>query len=110
MDTLIDLLPDLLLFLLIGIAVAPLLLLGLYVVTDYFKLAIADRILDLIGHLLKLQWLTGSVVNIVGGIALAALGVWSMFHFDPQWQRWLGVLLVPFGLWRAWRGLALLRA
>lgn len=105
MDTLIGLLA----FLLIAIAVAPLLL-GLYVVADYFGLRLAERLLDSTNWLLKLQWFTGSVVNIVGGLAIAALGVWAVFHFEPTSHRLLSALLVPFGLWRTWRGLALLKA
>jgi hypothetical protein len=106
MDTLIELG----LFLLIAIAVAPLLLLGLYVVADRLGLRLADRLLDVVGGLLKVQWFTGSLVNIVGGLAIAALGVWALFQVEPIWQGLLTALLIPFGLWRTIRGLALLKA
>ena len=106
MDTLIELA----LFLLIAIAVAPLLLLLLYVLADRLGFKLADRLLDPIGWVLKLQWFTGGVVNIVGGLAIAALGVWAVFHAWPIWHGLLGGLLVPFGLWRTWRGIAVLKA
>jgi hypothetical protein len=50
------------------------------------------------------------VVNIVGGLAIAALGVWAVLHAWPAWQGLLACLLVPFGLWRTWRGIAVLKA
>lgn len=106
MDTLIELLT----FLLIAIAVVPLLLLALYVLADRLGFRFADRILDSTVLLLMLQWVTGGVVNIVGGLAIAALGAWAVFHAWPIWHGLLGGLLVPFGLWRTWRGVALLRA
>jgi len=50
------------------------------------------------------------VLNAVGGIALAALGVWAVLHFDPLLHRLLAALLVPFGAWRAYLGVAVLGA
>jgi len=104
MGTLISLLA----YFLIAIAVAPLLLLCLYLLASHFQLRLAERILDAAMQLLKLQWLSGGLLNIVGGLALGALGVWMILHFEPLPQRLLGALLVPFGLWRAFRGAALL--
>ncbi|MDP9990054.1 putative membrane protein [Variovorax boronicumulans] len=106
MDSLIDVF----VWLLIGIAIGPLLLLGLYAIASYFGLGIADRILALTGRFLALQWFSGGVLNAVGGIALAALGVWAVLHFDPLLHRLLAALLVPFGLWRTYLGVAVLRA
>ena len=106
MDTLIELLT----FLLIAIAVVPLLLLALYVLADRLGFRFADRILDSTVLLLMLQWVTGGVVNIVGGLAIAALGVWAVFHAGYTWHGILGGLLVPFGLWRTWRGVVVLKA
>lgn len=106
MDTLLSVFS----FLLIGIAVAPLLMLGLYVLASYFELKGAERVLDATFQLLKLQWFSGGLLNIVGGLAIGALGVWMVVHFDPLLQRALGVLMVAFGLWRAARGVALLGA
>lgn len=105
-----DRLVELAVFLLIAVAVAPLLLLLLYVIADRLGLKLADRLLDPIGWVLKLQWFTGGVVNVVGGLAIAALGVWAMLHFPLIWQGLLSALLVPFGLWRVWRGWAVLKA
>lgn len=105
MDTLIDILA----FLLIGIAVTPLLLLGLYALANLLGLAVADRILYVAMRLLQFQWLSGSVVNIAGGLAIGALGVWVVLHFEPLLHRLAGALLVPFGLWRAFRGAVLLK-
>jgi len=106
MNTLIDILP----YLLIGIAVAPLLLLGVYALASYFELRIADHILALTARLLTLQWFSGGVLNAVGGLALAALGVWAVLHFQPVLHRLLAALLVPFGLWRTCLGVSVLRA
>lgn len=105
-----DFLIEVLVWLLIGIAVGPLLLLGIYAIASYFGLGIADRILALTARFLALQWFSGGVLNAVGGIALAALGVWAVLHFEPLLHRLLAALLVPFGLWRTYLGVAVLRA
>ncbi|WP_208508464.1 hypothetical protein [Variovorax paradoxus] len=97
-------------YLLIGIAVAPLLLLGLHVLADRLGLKVADRMLSLTVRLLQWQWLSGGVVNIVGGLLIAALGIWAALSLEPSWHRLAGLLLVPFGLWRAFRGVAVLKA
>ncbi len=98
-------------YLLIGIAVAPLLLLGLYVLADRLGLKVADRLLSLTTRLLQVQWLGGGVVNIVGGLLIAALGVWAALSPAPPLHRLAGaLLLVPFGLWRTFRGVAVLQA
>lgn len=101
---------SLILFLLIGIAVGPLLMLGLYVLADYFGLKIAGRILDAMVGLLKFQWLAGSGLNILGGLAISALGAWLMWHFSGLPQRLGGALLLLFGFWRTYRGAVLIRA
>jgi hypothetical protein len=100
---------DISVWFLIGIAVVPLLLLGLYVLADHFELKLADRLLDLAVRLLKLQWFSGGLLNAVGGLAIAALGVWAVLHFAPLLHRLLAALLVPFGLWRTCLGVAVLR-
>jgi tryptophan-rich sensory protein len=97
-------------YLLIGVAVAPLLLLGLYVLADRLGLAVADRMLSLTARILQLQWLSGGVVNIIGGLLIAALGIWAALSLEPPLYRLAGALLVPFGLWRAFRGVAVLKA
>lgn len=76
MNTLVDLLA----YLLIGLAVAPLLVLGLYVLADRLGLFIAERLLDALRPLLTLQWLGGGLLNIVGGLAIGALGAWAVVH------------------------------
>ncbi len=101
---------SLFLFLLIGIAVGPLMLLGLYVLADYFELKVAGRMLDALVGLLKLQWLGGSALNIVGGLAISALGGWLIWHVDALPQRLAGALLLLFGLWRTCRGAVLMSA
>lgn len=98
------------LFLLIAIAVGPLMLLGLYVLADYFGLKMAGRMLDALAGLLKFQWLAGSALNIVGGLAISALGGWFIWHSDALPQRLAGALLVPFGLWRTCRGAVFMSA
>lgn len=102
MNTLVGLLA----WLLIGLAVAPLLVLALYVLANRLGLRVADRLLDALLPLLTLQWLGGGLLNIVGGLALGALGVWAVVH-DGGLAGWgAGALLVPFGLWRTVRGLS----
>ncbi|RZI69236.1 hypothetical protein [Variovorax guangxiensis] len=106
MNTLVGLLA----YLLIGLAVAPLLVLGLYMLADRLGLRIAERLLDALLPLLTLQWLGGGLLNIVGGLAIGALGVWAVMH-DGGLVGWgAGALLVPFGLWRTLRGVGVTRA
>jgi hypothetical protein len=105
MDTLINFLA----FLLIAIAVAPLLLLGLYALASHFNLKIADTMLGWAAGLLKLQWFSGGLVNLLGGLALCALGIWMALHFGQTLRALLGVPVVVLGLWRAWRGATLLK-
>lgn len=99
-------------YFLIGVVFAPLLLLGLYAVCSYFNLKIADRILSLVVQFLTVELAIGGVVNLVGGLAISALGIWSVLYLDsaPHLFRFLAVLLVPFGLWRAIRGGVALRS
>ncbi|MGY4397708.1 putative membrane protein [Sphingomonas sp. UYAg733] len=96
-------------FTLIGLAVVPLLLVGLTALACYFELGVADHILSVTVRALKFQWISGSVLNIVAGLAVAALGIWAILHFDPLAYRLLAALLVPFGLWRTFSAVALLR-
>ncbi|MDP9900760.1 hypothetical protein [Variovorax ginsengisoli] len=100
MDSLISVLA----ILLMAVAVGPLLLLGLYMLADLLGLKIADRILEGVLALLTLQWRTGSVLNLLGGLAIAALGAWMAWRLGTPATRFAGALLVPFGLWRAYRG------
>ena len=95
---------------LMAIAVAPLLVLGLYLLADALGLKGAERVLSASVGLLTLQWLAGSVMNIGGGLALAALGGWLAWRWGPLPVRAAGALLVPFGLWRVGRGVAILQA
>ena len=93
---------------LIAIAIAPLLFLGLYLLANVlgFNRA-AERILDTCSSLLMLQGVTGGLLNLLGGLALAALGIWGFLR-ESGIQPALPALLIPFGLWRSWRGLELL--
>jgi len=95
-------------FALAGIALLPLLLLGLYLLADRLGLKAAGRILDWTVRGLALQWIAGGLVNLAGGLALAALGAWAVLRPDPLWQRLAGAALAPLGLWRAWAGAAVL--
>ena len=49
----------------------------------------------------------GFLLNLLGGLALAALGIWGFLR-ESGIQSALPALLIPFGLWRSWRGLELL--
>lgn len=93
---------------LIAVAIAPLLLLGLYLLAHALGFSkAAERILDACSSLLMLQGVTGGLLNLLGGLALAALGIWG-FSRESGIQSALPALLIPFGLWRSWRGLELL--
>ena len=94
---------------LILIACAPLLLLGLYLLADALGFSkAAERLLDACSTFLTLQGYTGGIVNLLGGLALCGLGVWGINH-----AAGLMVLppapLIPFGLWRSWLGIRVLR-
>ena len=95
---------------LIAIACAPLLLLGLYLLADALGFSkVAERLLDACSAFLTLQGYTGGIINLVGGLALAGLGVWGISHATGL-MFLLPALLIPFGLWRSWRGLCVLKA
>ncbi len=104
MDTFVNVLA---LFLVV-IAVVPLLLLGFYVLASHFNFQWADGFLSYTVWFLKLQWVSGMLINLVGGLALALLGAWAIGHFDQIWQRVAGMLLAAWGLWRGYLGAALL--
>lgn len=97
-------------YFLIFAAVAPLVLLGLAVLADALGFKAGMRMLDGVIALLVLQGAVGGLLNLVGGAALAALGVWGLSRMEG-WPGMLGAAaLVPFGAWRSWRGLLLLKA
>jgi hypothetical protein len=68
----------------------------------------ADRILDWTLCSLTLQWTVGGLVNLAGGLAIVALGVWVILRPGAGWQGVAGVVLVLVGLWRGWRGATVL--
>lgn len=86
------------------VTIAPLLFLGMFVLADGLNLRIAERILDWTMAALAIQWRLGSVINVAGGAALAAGGVWCALSLDHQ-TRWIAaIVLVPVGFWRIRRG------
>lgn len=94
---------------LIAIACAPLLLLGLYLLADTLGLSkTAERLLDACSAFLTLQGYTGGIVNLLGGLALCGLGIWGIGH-STNLMLLLPALLIPFGLWRSWLGIRVLR-
>ncbi|MBS0428640.1 MAG: hypothetical protein JSR41_15290 [Proteobacteria bacterium] len=103
-----DRLIDVLVWGLAGAALLPLLLLGLYVLADRLGVKGADRILDWTVRGLALQWTVGGLVNLGGGLAIAALGVWVVLRVGATWQSVAGIALVLVGLWRGWRGASVL--
>ena len=60
---------------LIAVIALPFLLLGALSLATYRDWAIADQLLDAVAFSLKALWIVGSVVNVVGGLALVALGI-----------------------------------
>lgn len=97
-------------YLLIVAAVSPLVLLALFAVGDYFKVPLAERILDLISCAFKMQSFVGSLVNILGGIAIIVLGIWAVSHAQSGILVMGAATLIPFGLWRLLKGWTLLSA
>jgi hypothetical protein len=94
--------------LLIALAAGPLLLLGLALLCNALGWTIGDRLLSAMVHLLSLQWRVGAIINVIVGVALAGLGLWMTWHMHALVPRLAGgLLLIPFGLWRAYRGAAL---
>ena len=101
---------DLLLTILLGITVAPLLLVAILAIATRFNLPIADRVLDLTVRLLTIQWFVGAHVNIVVGVAMTGLGMWFAWPLSPSWRWAAAALLIAFGMWRTLRGVAVLRS
>ena len=102
-------LETILLTLLLTATVGPLFLVGVYALASYFELRIAAALLDATACALTWQWLIGGWVNLAGGLALAGGGVWLALHDGPLAPRVVGlIVLVPGGLWRAWRGASIL--
>ena len=98
--------------LLIVIAIGPLvLLLCLWLVGDRLGRGVASRLLDAAGGAVDVAMVGRKLVNMIGGTALAALGVSMAFH-DAQMTHKAAALLilVPGGLWRAWCGFVIFRS
>lgn len=98
------------LYFLMAVALGPLLLLGLYVAADRFRLSGAERILNILLSAFVMQAVTGALVNILGGLALFGLGIWGLSRPSDGLMKWGAALLLPFGLQRFYKGLALLKA
>ena len=94
---------------LVAIAVAPLLILLAYVIADSLRLKVAERILVAAERVTILQWLVGSLVNLVGGLALIGVGLWVVIHVPAVAAKVGGALALLLGLWRAWIGACVLR-
>nr|WP_278377008.1 hypothetical protein [Brucella anthropi] len=97
-------------YLLILAAVLPLVLLALFAVGDYFKVPLAERMLGSIYCAFKMQSFVGSLVNILGGMAIMVLGIWAVSHAQSVIFQIGAATLIPFGLWRVLKGWALLSA
>ena len=90
------------------VAVAPLLLLGVYALANAVGIRSADRLLGPLIGLVQVQWGVAALVNLGGGLALAGLGLWTLAQ--PGTLALAGLALIPFGLWRCWIGIGLIRA
>lgn len=91
----------------IAAIVVPLLLLLLYALADALKLPFAGRILDIAYRALMVEFAVGTVVNVLGGLAIIGLGIWGGIAFPKLLYRILSLILVPYGAWRMWRGIAI---
>jgi uncharacterized membrane protein required for colicin V production len=92
---------------LIVAVVLPLLLMLLFVIADALGLSFADRILGVAVHALIVEFAIGSVVNVLGGLTIVALAIWGSWHFLDTMFWPLLLLLIPVGLWRVWKGVAI---
>ena len=94
--------------LLIALAVGPLLLLAVAVTCNALGWTLGDRLLSATVHLLSLQWRVGAILNVIVGVGLVGLGLWMAWHVHALVPRMAAaLLLIPFGLWRAWRGVGI---
>ncbi len=99
------------LFGLIAAAIAPLVLLAVYVALSHLKAPFAERILDALMGAFSIQMIVGAAVNVIGGLLFCALAIWVVSRPDPTVLAWLsGALVLLLGLWRLARGLCLARA
>ncbi|WP_442680406.1 hypothetical protein ACSBM8_04210 [Sphingomonas sp. ASY06-1R] len=97
-------LSSIVLFVLIAVAVLPLLLVGILFLFAQFNLPIPTKLVDVVRIALNVAWSVGAILNIVGGLALAAVAVWLPVHNPTRTHLVLAPLLVGAGLWRLWRG------
>jgi hypothetical protein len=93
----------------VALVFGPLLLLGLYVLADYFVWPIAGCILRIVAVALTLQFVAGALVNIALGVAVTGLAVWAVQNFASAWRFPGAAAVMILGIWRAWRGLTILR-
>ncbi|NTI31258.1 hypothetical protein [Rhizobium rhizogenes] len=85
----------------------PLFLFLVFEAADALGLSFADRILGVAVHAMIIEFAIGSTVNVVGGFAMVALAIWGSLHFPEMAHRLLSLILIPVGLWRVWRGVAI---
>lgn len=93
--------------LVIAAMVVPLLLLLLYALADALNLSFASRILDVAYRALMFEFAIGTIVNVVGGLAIVGLGIWGGFAAPRLLYQMLALVIVPYGAWRVWRGVAI---
>lgn len=84
-----------------------LLLLLLYTLADKLQLPFASRILDVAYRAMMVEFAVGTLVNVVGGLAIIGLGIWGGFALPKLLYRLLALVIVPYGAWRVWRGIAI---
>ena len=92
-------------------AVAATLLLGvaLLFVLRRYALPFASRLSDVSGRASRAQQIAGGIANVTGGLATAGFGAWAVQGTQPLVYQVAGGLLMPIGIWRALRGIAVLR-
>jgi hypothetical protein len=90
-------LPIILVTILVAAVVIPLALLLIFMIADALGLPFADTILGVAVHAIIVEFAIGSVVNLVGGIAIAALGIWGSLHFGGLPHGLLSLILIPVG-------------
>jgi len=99
---------DFALYGLIAAALAPLILLGVYVALSHLKAPFAERILDALMGAFSIQMVVGAAVNVLGGLLFCALALWAVSRPDPNVLAWIsGGLVLLLGVWRLARGLSL---
>lgn len=95
--------------LLTAVAAISLLSVAVLSVVSRYALPFASRLSGVSGCASRAQQIAGGIANVTGGLATAGLGACAVQGTQPLLYQVAGGLLMPIGIWRALRGIAILR-